>query len=62
MLKIGGEEVVAIDADARVIETEQTWSYMEPSQERFRPILVGSEKRPIADHPLLAAFSPADYE
>ena len=31
MLKIGGEEVVAIDADARVIETEQTWSYMEPS-------------------------------
>ena len=53
MLKIGGEEVLAIDADAHVIETEDTWSYLEPSEERFRPILVGSEKRPDQQYWLL---------
>jgi predicted TIM-barrel fold metal-dependent hydrolase len=46
MLNIGGEEVLTIDSDAHVIESEQTWSYLEPSEERFRPILVGSEQRP----------------
>ena len=27
----------AIDADAHVIETERTWDYLEPSEQRFRP-------------------------
>lgn len=46
MLRINEEEVLTIDADAHVIETEETWSYMAPSEERFRPILLGSEKTP----------------
>lgn len=46
MLTIHGEQVLAIDSDAHVIETEQTWSYLEPSEQRFRPMLVGSEKQP----------------
>ena len=46
MLTIDGEQVLAIDSDAHVIESEHTWSYLEPSEERFRPRLVGSEKHP----------------
>ena len=46
MLPINGEQVLAIDSDSHVMETEHTWSYLEPSEERFRPILVGSEKQP----------------
>jgi predicted TIM-barrel fold metal-dependent hydrolase len=53
MLTIGGERVLAIDADAHVIESEQTWSYLDPSEESFRPILVGSEKRPDQQYWLL---------
>ena len=29
-----------IDADAHVIETERTWDYLEPAEEKFRPILL----------------------
>ena len=29
-----------IDADAHVIETEQTWSYMEGAEKKFRPTLM----------------------
>ncbi len=29
-----------IDADAHVIETERTWEYMDPSDEKYRPVLV----------------------
>jgi predicted TIM-barrel fold metal-dependent hydrolase len=32
-----------IDADAHVIETDATWSYMEKSEKRFRPILYSSQ-------------------
>ena len=46
MVTIDGEQVLAIDSDAHVIESEQTWSYLEPSEEKFRPRLVGSEKHP----------------
>jgi predicted TIM-barrel fold metal-dependent hydrolase len=53
MLTIGGEEVVAIDADAHVTETEDTWSYLEAHEEGFRPILVGSDKRPDQQYWLL---------
>lgn len=53
MLTIGGERVLAIDSDAHVIETEDTWSYLEPSEQRFRPMLVGSEKQPDQQYWLL---------
>ena len=26
-----------IDADAHVLETERTWDYLEPSEEKYRP-------------------------
>lgn len=29
-----------IDADAHVIETERTWDYLEPAEQRFRAVLV----------------------
>ena len=29
-----------IDADTHVIETEQTWSYLPPSEQQFRPVIV----------------------
>lgn len=29
-----------VDADTHVVETEHTWDYMDPSEEKFRPIVV----------------------
>ena len=46
MLSINGERVLAIDSDTHVIESEDSWSYLEPSEERFHPKLVGSDKHP----------------
>ncbi len=46
MLAINGEKVLAIDADAHVIESEDTWSYMETSEQQYRPMLVGSDQDP----------------
>lgn len=46
MLTIGGEQVLVIDSDAHVIESENTWSYLEPSEQKYRPLLVGSEQDP----------------
>jgi predicted TIM-barrel fold metal-dependent hydrolase len=46
MLKIDGEQVLMIDADAHVIENESTWAHLEPSEERFRPRLVESDTEP----------------
>ena len=43
MINIEGEQVRMIDADAHVIENESTWSFLDPSEERFRPRLVESE-------------------
>ena len=31
-----------IDADAHVVETEQTWNYMDGSDKKFRPQLFSS--------------------
>ena len=31
-----------IDADAHIHESDKTWDYMEGSDEKFRPVLVGS--------------------
>ncbi len=32
-----------IDADAHVIETEHTWDYLEPGDQKYRPLLVGPD-------------------
>jgi predicted TIM-barrel fold metal-dependent hydrolase len=34
--------MLRIDADAHVLETEKTWEYMEGSERKFRPQVVGS--------------------
>jgi len=31
-----------IDADAHVIETARTWDYLEPSEQKYRPLLYSS--------------------
>jgi predicted TIM-barrel fold metal-dependent hydrolase len=43
VLTIGGEQVLAIDSDAHVIESENTWAYLQPGEEKYRPRLVGSD-------------------
>ena len=35
-----------VDADAHVVETEQTWSYMDGSDKKFRPQLFSSADNP----------------
>jgi predicted TIM-barrel fold metal-dependent hydrolase len=35
------KRVRTIDADAHVVETEQTWEYMDPSDLKYQPILAG---------------------
>jgi predicted TIM-barrel fold metal-dependent hydrolase len=35
--------MLTIDADAHVVETEQTWEYMDPSDSQFRPRVVVPE-------------------
>ncbi len=35
-----------IDADAHVIETDRTWDYLEPSEQKFRPLLYASPDEP----------------
>src|SRR5438552_11797914 len=35
--------MLTIDADAHVLETEHTWDYLEPSEEKYRPIVVGPD-------------------
>ena len=37
-----------IDADAHVIESERTWDYLLPHEEKFRPKLFASPENP--DH------------
>ena len=32
-------KVQVIDADAHVVETERTWDYLEPSEQKYRPML-----------------------
>ena len=42
-----------IDADAHIIETEDTWNYMAPGEERYRPI---SRTDPAADASVPSAY------
>jgi hypothetical protein len=39
-----------IDADAHVIETERTWDYLEPAEQRFRPLLFASPHDPATQY------------
>ncbi len=43
--------MATIDADAHVVESEHTWDYMDPSERRYRPVLVSPngapEERPV---------------
>src|SRR5499427_2331038 len=32
--------MAVIDADTHVIETDQTWSYLDPSEQQFRPVVI----------------------
>ena len=34
--------MLTIDADAHVIETEHTWDYLAPEDQKYRPVLVGA--------------------
>ena len=38
-----------IDADAHVIETNHTWDYLEPGEEKYRPLLYTSPDNPMQD-------------
>jgi predicted TIM-barrel fold metal-dependent hydrolase len=33
---------LVIDADAHVVETERTWDYLEPSEQKFRPQIIAT--------------------
>jgi uncharacterized protein len=35
-----------VDADAHVIETERTWDFMDPSESKYRPVLVSPQDQP----------------
>jgi len=35
-----------VDADAHVVETEQTWSYLDGSDKKFKPQLFQSDENP----------------
>ena len=37
-----------IDADAHVVETTRTWDYIEPSDQKFRPVLYQANDGTIA--------------
>lgn len=39
-----------IDADAHVIETDRTWDYLEPSEQKHRPLLFSSPDDPISQY------------
>ena len=42
-----------IDADAHVVETERTWDYLEPSEQKLRPLLYSSPDKSVSDYWLI---------
>ena len=40
---------LVIDSDAHVIETDRTWDFLEPSEQKFRPILYTSQADPTKE-------------
>lgn len=43
-------ELQIIDADAHVMETEHTWDYLEPSEQRYRPLLYSSPNDAVSQY------------
>ncbi len=43
-------QVQVIDADAHVVETERTWDYLEPSEQKYRPLLYASPDDPVSQY------------
>lgn len=43
-------ELAVIDADAHVIETERTWDYLEPAEQKYRPLLFSSPDDPTRQY------------
>jgi len=41
--------MAVIDADTHVIETDHTWSFLEPSEQRFRPFVISPWARAGCD-------------
>ena len=39
-----------IDADTHVLETERTWDYLEPAEEKYRPQLFSSPANPTRQY------------
>ena len=39
-----------IDADAHVLETERTWDFLEPAEEKYRPLLYSSPDDPATQY------------
>ena len=39
-----------IDADTHVLETERTWDYLEPAEEKYRPQLFSSPADPTRQY------------
>jgi hypothetical protein len=39
-------DFVVVDADAHVLETERTWDYLEPSEQKYRPLLYSTADNP----------------
>ncbi len=43
-------QVQVIDADAHVVETERTWDYLAPSEQKYRPLLYASPDDPVSQY------------
>jgi hypothetical protein len=46
-------QVQVIDADAHVVETERTWDYLEPSEQKYRPLLYASPHDSVSQYWLI---------
>lgn len=46
----GNGNSMVIDSDAHVVETEQTWDYLEASDRKYRPRLFGSSEDPTTQY------------
>ncbi len=47
------QKLAVIDADAHVVESERTWDYLEPAEEKFRPALVSAPNDPSLEYWLI---------
>ena len=47
---VTAKKLQVIDADAHVVETERTWDYLDPSDQKYRPISVSDGGDPPRHH------------